>query len=414
MSRLTNMFTSESSTWESDIVPPTQLGRSLRGMTHNPKKLSTRDSIFDELLESERYYVQNLEKLQNLYMLPMKQQSIVEDHIHNVMFQGIEQVIKSNKIFLQQLNMISGEDLTNDERFLHVAKLFKNSSKLFKSYSSALSGYGFSLELLTHLTSRKLKNFLNRVTVELMAQGHRVIGLDGFMIIPTQRLPRYMLILSEMASVPDLDAYVASELMEATDMMDDVIRMCMLESTSHQQMLTACRQFCRNDVIEMCRYVAPHRVLLLRGSAYLISEEPLLCELFLLTDILVVFEPLNQLVLSTIALVKGDICPSQNHVLKNVVVNQVTDYTIQICCHYEPNEADCRMWETNFLFHEDGVAEELKLKVGFCANADLMKARSRSSIVVRSKTTSSPFRLKRRNKSMFSQIRDSITLGHVH
>jgi hypothetical protein len=65
-------------------------------MQWTPRLTSRRQTPHEELVDSEMYYIRNLEIFCEYFVIPMKEQQLVEDHVHTAIFQGLEDVYKCN------------------------------------------------------------------------------------------------------------------------------------------------------------------------------------------------------------------------------------------------------------------------------------------------------------------------------
>jgi hypothetical protein len=348
-----------------------------------PRLTSRRKSVHEELVDTEMYYVRNLELLREYYMIPIKNEALIEEHVYSVMFQGFEEIYNLNKILVEDLKKIIPMGLMPKERLVDIALLFKITSPMFQVYSSTISNYKFALDVLSveQKRNRKLSSFLERTTKILIESNHRLTTLDGYLITPAQRLPRYILLLTDMLRSTDEGTEEYKYLKEAIKAMNDSIRTCMIEVIAYQKMLDSVNVICHGKLREMCKYIAPHRRLLGEevDSGVYIDENNVLepCNLYLLTDLLLI-QLKNRKSNKAIALRKGDYCPETGFILKNVEVMILNEICFAILCRYI--EDGSKILITCFKCTDQEQMEKLSGGLIKCLSNEVSKRRSNSHL----------------------------------
>jgi hypothetical protein len=258
---------------------------------------------------------------------------------------------------------------------------------MFGLYASILSNYKFALDVLNHEKKRnkKLVAFLDRTTNTLIKDKHRLTTLESYLITPAQRLPRYMLLLTDMLRMLNEGTSAYNELSEATKAMNNVIRTSMVEVISYQRMLDACKIFCHGKFREMCRYILPHRRLIAQEVNSNVhvdmneGREP--CDLFLLTDLLII-QMKNRKCSKVIALRKGDYCPETGFIIKTVEVKIIDDKNFIVACNYEENDA--KKMYTCLICDNNEQMERLSGGLSKCLSHEASSRRSNSHLRGRS------------------------------
>ncbi|TMW41574.1 hypothetical protein DOY81_013347, partial [Sarcophaga bullata] len=154
--------------------------------TEMDKRRNFRLQAVQEIISSEKTYLQQLETLMEYFVKPLKQQQIINDVSHTTLFGQIEMIHNLNSEFLKELE----SDMDN------VAQAFLKMAPFFKLYSVYAFDYRNALLTLQELTT---KNAAFRKFLELNESRPEVQRkLNSLMIIPIQRVPRYKLLLEQV------------------------------------------------------------------------------------------------------------------------------------------------------------------------------------------------------------------------
>lgn len=139
-----------------------------------------------EIVDSEKSYLRQLETLMNFFVNPLKEQAIINDASHTSLFGQIEMIYNLNGEFLKEL----------EENLENVGKAFLKIAPFFKLYSVYAFDYRSSLLILQELS---LKNPVFRKFLENNESRPEVCKkLNSLMIVPIQRIPRYKLLLEQV------------------------------------------------------------------------------------------------------------------------------------------------------------------------------------------------------------------------
>jgi hypothetical protein len=151
-----------------------------------------RIKIRAEIISTEESYVKSLYLLHAKFVLPLRVRSannklISPDHVA-ALLNNVETVIKFHHSFLQDIQAENS----------NIPQVFIKYADIFLLYTQYLQGYERSLNSFQELRNhKKFQEFLNEVKAELIKQPG---GLDlmSYMIMPVQRIPRYVLLLTEL------------------------------------------------------------------------------------------------------------------------------------------------------------------------------------------------------------------------
>ncbi|KAN0023556.1 hypothetical protein ACTFIV_007942 [Dictyostelium citrinum] len=202
-----------------------------------------RELILEEIIQTEKSYVTYLSAIQEVYIDPLRNQHkslIKEEHIKSIFL--TEDLLKFHVEFFTELaicynsfswsndilppnsltkttvttnqNRLSTvttttttfsspnskpqklKEITSLESTVAITNIFNKNQENFKMYSNYIIGYDASVTLLARLRKKKdFSNFLEKCRNDSRCNG---LDLNSILIMPVQRLPRYVLLLSEL------------------------------------------------------------------------------------------------------------------------------------------------------------------------------------------------------------------------
>ncbi|KAN0037895.1 hypothetical protein ACTA71_000066 [Dictyostelium dimigraforme] len=202
-----------------------------------------RELILEEIIQTEKSYVTYLSAIQEVYIDPLRNQNkslIKEEHIKSIFL--TEDLLKFHVEFFTELaicynsfswsndilppnsltkttvttnqNRLSTvttttttfsspnskpqklKEITSLESTVAITNIFNKNQDNFKMYSNYIIGYDASVTLLARLRKKKdFSNFLEKCRNDSRCNG---LDLNSILIMPVQRLPRYVLLLSEL------------------------------------------------------------------------------------------------------------------------------------------------------------------------------------------------------------------------
>jgi len=178
----------------------------------NPQPTNTeinptiRGKIIQEIIETERLYVNDLVLIQDVFYQPLKEKGIISEEEQRTLFANLLSLIPLNqqKVMLpleQRLeyttsNQIPIWNLTTGDIFVEL-------SEHLKEYTDYCSNQPNSLALLEKLTLEN--NDFEKFTTDVMNNETKCRGLSmlSFIIKPVQRLCKYPLLLRELIKMTD-------------------------------------------------------------------------------------------------------------------------------------------------------------------------------------------------------------------
>ncbi|KAL9646918.1 hypothetical protein ABK040_013777 [Willaertia magna] len=238
------------------------------------KQLEKRENILNEILTTEEYYVKGLLIMDMIFRKPMKERKICDVKVIDTIFQSnnLDILIGVNQKFLNGLRELyenmknlkhlevlnqsqslqsttqstqknnnnafsvtkatrgfgnnENDDNLNNQSFDNIGSLLNHFAHAFKLYSTYISGYKKSNALLTEerKKNKKLNNFLENQKKLLREQGERITQLEGYIVTPIQRIPRYRLLLEDLLkNTPEHD-FNRPQLEEALELIKNIAK----------------------------------------------------------------------------------------------------------------------------------------------------------------------------------------------
>eukprot|EP00029_Vermamoeba_vermiformis_P006789 TRINITY_DN2759_c0_g1_i1.p1 TRINITY_DN2759_c0_g1~~TRINITY_DN2759_c0_g1_i1.p1 ORF type:complete len:975 (+),score=129.66 TRINITY_DN2759_c0_g1_i1:108-3032(+) len=158
---------------------------------------SRRFEVLEEIVKTEQSYVNFLERLVKIFILPIRalvgtpEQVLSADDI-KVLFANVEIIYQFNYELSAQLRT----RMNNKRASFQLGDIFVKMTPYFKMYAEYLRNYDQSQALLLRLQG-KHKDF--KIFMEAQRTKHKEhMQLRDLLIMPVQRIPRYRLLLEEL------------------------------------------------------------------------------------------------------------------------------------------------------------------------------------------------------------------------
>ncbi|KAJ2813292.1 hypothetical protein FBU31_007464, partial [Coemansia sp. 'formosensis'] len=155
---------------------------------------SQRLKILSELLVTEVTYVDTLKNVVGVYLNPMREAKILSESELREIFANIEVILAfHNDHFLPAITFaISQPDMAIGNVFLH-------HGAHLRLYSMYTNNHDTSVATLSNVMARRAVNsFVQGARYDVTQIGQ--VGLDGHLLTPVQRLPRYRMLLMDLLS----------------------------------------------------------------------------------------------------------------------------------------------------------------------------------------------------------------------
>ncbi|XP_072499795.1 pleckstrin homology domain-containing family G member 1 isoform X2 [Notamacropus eugenii] len=181
--------------------------------TTSPKLLYV-DRVVQEILETERTYVQDLKSIVKDYLDCIKDQSRLSlgAEERSALFGNIQDIYHFNSGLLQDL-----ENCENDP--VAIAECFVSKSEDFHIYTQYCTNYPRSVAVLTECMRNKMVAKFFRERQETL---HHSLPLGSYLLKPVQRILKYHLLLHEIENHLDKETDGYDVVLEAIDTMQRV------------------------------------------------------------------------------------------------------------------------------------------------------------------------------------------------
>jgi len=222
------------------------------------EKLKRRKLLAFELLETERSYVAQLGALLKWYLEPLREAAVKKPIISSTeiknIFGGIEVIYNMNSLLLKELeaSMNNWSDETST-----LGKIFTQTTVYLKAYSPYTIAYPLALE-----TFSKYENdpsFLSFENTAKRVKACKGLSLEDFLIMPVQRIPRYVLLLEQLFGVTPKghpDKKPLGEALAKVRIVADELNEAKREAESCTRVLTIQRKLTDRSVLQLYQ---PHR-----------------------------------------------------------------------------------------------------------------------------------------------------------
>lgn len=187
----------------SDSLRPPRLERAHSSLKASEKAemLEKRGKIVKEIEATEQTYVASLHLcmqfyLQPLHSIPPDKKPIIHSKYVDVIFGALPDIFEVHMAVLEDLkNAIA---VASDPSKANVAAVFLNHKESFKSYTTYINNYNHAMNTLDKCQRKSaFTEFLHNVSTEKEGEVS-LLNLPSYLIMPIQRLPRYVLLLSDL------------------------------------------------------------------------------------------------------------------------------------------------------------------------------------------------------------------------
>jgi hypothetical protein len=171
--------------------PPPMLEPGDRG---NSGGVARRVALVRELVDTERTYVRSLSFLQQAYLIPLASEDLMSADEIKLVFSNLPLLLAVHKELLGDLGgrfyAVTNESPCVGDIFAHLAPYLKLYAQYFRDFDRADT----ELKRITQSRSR-VAAFCNKVKDDPRSRG---LDLVSYLIMPVQRLPRYVLLLEQL------------------------------------------------------------------------------------------------------------------------------------------------------------------------------------------------------------------------
>jgi len=184
----------KASTWPRKYTPSQFLKSPFILASYKAPDKPNRQKARMELLQTERSYLQDLTVAFEIFMKPIKEEKILEPNIIQNIFGNMEDLIQ----FTQKTISMMEIRIERDNRDMSLEEIAKDiSPRLFEVYSKYTSNYMKSFyELEKQINfNEDFHKWLNKANSNPKLNWKE---LSDFLILPVQRIPRYILLTKQI------------------------------------------------------------------------------------------------------------------------------------------------------------------------------------------------------------------------
>jgi hypothetical protein len=173
-----------------------------------PPKIAHRLNVYKELLTSERAYVKDLEVMIKAYLVPIRDNKLLNPKEHSLVFSNIEEILKIH-IELKSLLEKAHQDSAEKRPSISYSEVFQKMHPYLLAYSKFCTDFSQGQKILATLksTNPELCVALNKGQLVEECCG---LDLSSFLIKPVQRICKYPLFFQDILShmdAKDKEAY---------------------------------------------------------------------------------------------------------------------------------------------------------------------------------------------------------------
>ena len=262
------MQTASESAGETAAIP--SLGTPAEQFPYDCKQYTCRRSLLcKEILSTEMTYVSQLKYFLDTFVEPLDPRKssgkvLTQQDFRVLGFHLLQQILPINQVLLEGLSVTIGKNWSDSQKFANRWNSFIPFLKIYGEFTNAYSAALTKLDLLTNACPLSFGGFCASFTsmAEEFERKPETKGLTigSFMILPIQRIPRYVLFFKELmkcthSSHPDYDGLTkaAKSIEEVAASINEAVSIG--EGRRAVFELQQCVKFLPFNLIEPHRYV---------------------------------------------------------------------------------------------------------------------------------------------------------------
>lgn len=270
-------------------TPGDSLEEVLAGLKFADEEQAKRTKVIFEILDSERSYVHGLQTLAQVYMDPLllslkTSKPVVKERDLKAIFPHVTVILSHNQIFLKELEDRVAKIIAESTP-PRLGDLFLRLKDYLHAYSSYVNSYPQANNTLQNLmkSSPKLVQFLNQAKSNPACNSW---DLPTFLILPIQRVPRYILLVQELLKYTPPEHIDYNDLVAALVSLRDIADLINESKRDAENLPEVLRVY---NAVEprITNLVEPHRRFVMEGMVYEVKKKRLKQRyIFLFNDIL--------------------------------------------------------------------------------------------------------------------------------
>eukprot|EP01105_Mastigella_eilhardi_P024082 TRINITY_DN6209_c0_g2_i1.p1 TRINITY_DN6209_c0_g2~~TRINITY_DN6209_c0_g2_i1.p1 ORF type:complete len:490 (+),score=130.13 TRINITY_DN6209_c0_g2_i1:80-1549(+) len=189
-------------------------------LANRKSAMSHRGNVAEEILTTERQYVQSLGELVKLYVAPCRDQQILPQADQLTLFSNVESIRQLNEELLARLE----KSVAAWSETAKLADVFTKLGPMLRLYKVYASNYQNATALLHSLAENpQWLDFCRTSQGNPAATPSQVtLVVASLLILPIQRVPRYMLLLHDLLKHTDSQHADYEDLRKAVTLLDEI------------------------------------------------------------------------------------------------------------------------------------------------------------------------------------------------
>ncbi|GAM17250.1 hypothetical protein SAMD00019534_004250 [Acytostelium subglobosum LB1] len=272
---------------------------------NDPQK-KKREQVLEELVQTEKSYANYLSVIEDVYINPMSKKNVINKESHKELFATVQPIIQFHRDFFYELAISYNSftwvtnpipvtrTTTNDdgtttvttttvakttgkkpantfESIVAIVEIFNKNKNTFKIYSDYIVSYDGIIQTLSRLRKKSsVATFLDKCRSDPQSNGQ---DLNSLLIMPVQRLPRYVLLLSELLKSSPAGSPIIKTLESCISGIKNVTQF-INEAKRDDENQNKLKEL-QDTLIDKVNVMEPNRKLYLNGECFIHSMYPM-------------------------------------------------------------------------------------------------------------------------------------------
>ncbi|ORY08250.1 hypothetical protein K493DRAFT_28902 [Basidiobolus meristosporus CBS 931.73] len=159
-----------------------------------------RHNIINEIISTEETYVTSLENLVQIYLLPAEANKVMSLKKSKAIFSNVESIL-----LFHRDHLLPALRACMKEEGQCIGRVFAKHNPYIKMYSVYINNFEYALSELQSLLAKHPKRTGAYLKSALKNPNHNQLNLQGYLLLPVQRIPRYKMLLQDLLAntLPD-------------------------------------------------------------------------------------------------------------------------------------------------------------------------------------------------------------------
>ncbi|KAK9763322.1 hypothetical protein K7432_010115 [Basidiobolus ranarum] len=162
--------------------------------------LDQRNNVINEIIATEETYVSSLENLVQIYLFPAEANKVMSPRKSKAIFSNVESIL-----LFHRDHLLPALRACINEEGQCIGRVFAKHNPYIKMYSVYINNYDYALSELQSLIAKHPKRTGAYLKSALKNPSHNQLNLQGYLLLPVQRIPRYKMLLRDLLAntLPD-------------------------------------------------------------------------------------------------------------------------------------------------------------------------------------------------------------------